>query len=261
MAGEHLSGLLRRDRALVLAGLAAVSAAAWAYLLIGPGIEMTRMGPDAMGMMAMRPEWTAVYAVLIFLMWAVMMAAMMLPSAAPTVLLVAALAQRRAAAAKGGAALFASGYLVVWFGFGLVATVLQWALDRAGLLSPRMAIANAVLAGAVFLAAGIYQWTPLKDACLRHCRSPVGFLVAHWREGRIGMASTGIRHGAYCLGCCWMLMALLFAGGLMNLAWVAAIALFVLAEKAAPWGGRMSRATGVVLALCGVALISQAALR
>ena len=162
---------------------------------------------------------------------------------------------------QGGAALFASGYLAVWFGFGLVATGLQWALDRAGLLSPRMAIANAVLAGAVFLAAGIYQWTPLKDACLRHCRSPVGFLVAHWREGRLGMASTGMRHGAYCLGCCWMLMALLFAGGLMNLAWVAAIALFVLAEKAAPWGGRMSRAVGVVLALCGVALISQAALR
>ena len=255
MPSEVLSGLLRRDRALVLAGLAAVSAAAWAYLLFGSGLDMKRMGANAMGMMAMAPEWTAGYAALIFAMWAVMMAAMMLPSASPTILLVAALAQRGATGPKAGAALFAGGYLAVWIGFSLVATVLQWSLDRAGLLSPSMAAASRALAGAVLLAAGIYQWTPLKDACLRHCRSPIGFLVAHWRSDALGIVSTGMRHGAYCLGCCWMLMALLFVGGLMNLAWVAALALFVLAEKAAPWGGRMSRATGALLMLAGAAVL------
>jgi predicted metal-binding membrane protein len=261
MAGDLISGLLRRDRAVVLTGLAALSVAAWAYLLLGSGLEMRRMGPDAMGMMAMRPEWTAVYTALIFAMWAVMMAAMMLPSAAPTILLVAALAQRGAPGPKAGAALFAAGYLAVWGGFSLVATLLQWGLDRAGLLSPSMAAGSRVLAGAVLLAAGIYQWTPLKDTCLRHCRSPVGFLVAHWRPGVLGMAATGMRHGAYCLGCCWMLMGLLFVGGLMNLAWVAAIALFVLAEKAAPWGGRMSRATGVLLMAGGAAVLIEAVWR
>ena len=266
MTADALSALLRHDRAVVLGGLAVVTAAAWSYLLLGAGVPMEMMEMGGGQLMAMTPEWTPGYAVLIFLMWAVMMVAMMLPAAAPVILLAAAIDQQRGAAAATGApwrssgrgVLFASGYLLVWAGFSIAATALQWALDEAGLLSETMAAGNRVLAGAVLLGAGIYQWTPLKDACLSHCRSPIGFLMQHWRGGARGAVETGMRHGLFCLGCCWMLMALLFVGGLMNLFWVAAITLLVLLEKAAPWGGRMSRVTGIVLALWGAATLATA---
>ena len=254
MPAELLSGFLRHDRAVVLTGLGAVIAGSWAYLLLGAGIEMEMMDMGGGQMMAMPPGWTPAYAALIFVMWAVMMVAMMLPGAAPTVLLVAALARHRSGnpgAVPATAALFASGYLLVWCGFSFAATLLQWGLDEAGLLSEMMATGNAILAGVVLIAAGTYQWTPLKDTCLKHCRSPAEFLVNHWRRGALGAVSTGVRHGLFCLGCCWMLMALLFVGGLMNLAWVAAIALFVLLEKTMPWGGRMSRLTGALLVAWG----------
>jgi len=254
MLAEVLSGLLRHDRAVVLAALAAVIAAAWAYLVLGAGIEMEMMDMGGGQLMVMSPEWTPAYAALIFVMWLVMMAAMMLPSAAPTILLVGALARHRSAnpgTAPATAVVFALGYLLVWCGFSIAATVLQWGLDAAGLLSETMALGNAIFAGAVLIAAGVYQWTPLKDACLKHCRSPAQFLVQHWRRGAFGAIRTGIRHGMFCLGCCWMLMALLFVGGLMNLAWVALITLFVLFEKTMPWGGRMSQLTGSLLAVWG----------
>ena len=152
-------------------------------------------------------------------------------------------------------AVFASGYLLVWCGFSLAATLLQWGLDEAGLLSERMAFGNATLSGTVLVAAGVYQWTPLKDACLRHCRSPTEFLVRHWHPGTLGAVRTGVRHGLFCLGCCWMLTALLFVGGLMNLAWVGAIALFVLLEKTLPWGDWMGRLTGLLLVLWGATIL------
>jgi predicted metal-binding membrane protein len=251
--------LLRRDRAVVLSGLAAVVVLAWAYLLFGAGIKMEMMDMGGGQMMAMSPEWTLGYGALIFVMWAVMMVAMMLPSAAPTILLAAALDRRRStASAPQQGMLFASGYLLVWSGFSLAATLLQWGLDQAGLLSETMAAGNRILAGAVLIAAGVYEWTPLKNACLAHCRSPIAFLVQHWRRGRLGAVVTGMRHGLFCLGCCWMLMALLFVGGLMNLLWVAAIALLVLIEKTAPWGGRMARISGVVLALWGAVALALA---
>src|SRR5213078_1781385 len=140
--------------------------------------------------------------------------------------------------------------------FAAVATALQWGLDEAGLMSDTMALANRIVAGIVLVAAGIYQWTPLKEACLRHCRSPLDFLLFHWREGGFGALASGIGHGAYCLGCCWMLMALLFVGGIMNLAWIAAIALLVLIEKTLPWGGWMCRVIGVVLVLWGAVTVA-----
>jgi predicted metal-binding membrane protein len=256
MRAEFLLAFLRYDRAMMLGVLIAAIAAAWAFLLLGAGIEMEMMDMGGGQLMRMLPEWTPGYVALIFVMWAVMMAAMMLPSAAPTVLLVAALARSRLANSNlvpATAMLFALGYLLVWCGFSIVATLMQWGLDEAGLLSENMAVANAVLAGAVLIAAGVYQWTPLKTTCLSHCRSPAEFLVRHWHRGTLGAVRTGIHHGLFCLGCCWMLMALLFVGGLMNLAWVAAIALLVLLEKTMPWGGRMSRLTGVLLALWGAA--------
>ena len=252
---DPLSALLRHDRAIVLGGLAAVSVAAWIYLLLGAGIDMPMMDMGAGQMMVMLPEWSPGYAAIIFAMWAVMMVAMMLPSAAPVILLAAAI-DRRGAGAPARGLFFAAGYLLVWVGFSVVATAMQWGLDEAGLLSETMAAGNRVLAGGVLIAAGIYQWTPLKDACLAHCRSPIGFLMQHWRQGSLGAVVTGLRHGLYCLGCCWMLMALLFVGGLMNLLWVAALALLVLIEKVAPWGGRMGRVAGVVLALWGIATLA-----
>jgi predicted metal-binding membrane protein len=253
MPTELLSGLLRHDRGIAIGALAAVTAAAWAYLLLGAGIEMEMMDMGGGQLMAMLPEWTPHYAALIFVMWVVMMAAMMLPSAAPTILLVDALFRNRGGAVPGRTVLFASGYLLVWFGFSVAATFVQWGLGEASLLSETMALANAIVAGVVLVAAGAYQWTPLKNTCLTHCRSPAEFLVRHWRPGPFGAAWTGMRHGAFCLGCCWMLMALLFVGGLMNLAWVGAITLLVLLEKTMPWGGRMSRVAGAVLAVWGAA--------
>jgi predicted metal-binding membrane protein len=193
---------------------------------------------------------------MIFLMWVIMMAAMMLPSAAPAILLVIALTkqhgERHAVRASGA---FALGYVAVWAAFSLVATGLQWALDRAGLLSATMASGSVVLAALLLFAAGLYQLTPLKQGCLRRCRSPLEFLTRYWRRGPLGRMRAGVWHGAYCLGCCWMLMALLFVGGLMNMLWIAGLALLVLVEKLAPLGPRLSQLAGVGLMGWGVYLL------
>jgi len=251
MAEGALAGILQRDRAVVLAALSAVVALAWVYLLLGAGIHIDMMDMGGGQMMAMAPQWSFGYGAVIFVMWAVMMVAMMLPSAAPVVLLAAAL-DRQHGTNPGRSTLFAAGYLIVWFGFSLAVTALQYALDTAGLLSETMAIASRLFAAAVLIAAGIYQWTPLKQACLTRCRSPIELLLRYWRKGRLGAVGAGMQHGAFCVGCCWMLMALLFVGGLMNLAWIAGVALLVLIEKTLPWGGRMSRVAGVVLVAWGV---------
>jgi predicted metal-binding membrane protein len=243
---------LRYRRAVVVSALVAVIAASWGYLLLGAGIEM-EMGGRAMTAMRMSPSWNLPYGGLILAMWIAMMIAMMLPTAAPTVLLVTVLAGDRLDSnlVPVAAMLFAAGYLLVWCGFGLAATLLQWSLDKAGVLSGTMAFTNAILASTVLIVAGIYQWTPLKDTCLRHCRSPSEFLVSHWPRGTLGAVRIGIRHGLFCLGCCWMLMALSFVGGLMNLAWVGAIALFVLVEKTMPGGDWVSRLGGLSLIAWG----------
>ena len=257
---ELLFRLLRHRRAVVIGALATVTVAAWAYLLLGAGIEMDMMDMGGGQMTAMLPAWGRTYALLISTMWWVMMVAMMLPTAAPTLLSVTSLAWDRLAnpnLVPATALLFASGYLLVWSGFSLTATLLQWGLDEAGLLSERMAFGNAILAGAVLVGAGVYQLTPLKDACLRHCRSPSEFLLRHWRRGALGAVRTGVRHGLFCLGCCWMLMALLFVGGVMNVAWIGVIALFVLLEKTAPWGARTSRLSGLLLLLWGTISLVQ----
>jgi predicted metal-binding membrane protein len=251
MSVELLLRLVRYRRAVVAALLVTVIAAAWGYLLSGAGIGMEM---DGRLMMAMPSRWNLPYAALILVMWIVMMMAMMLPSAVPTVLLFTVLATDRLGSSNlvsAAALLFSCGYLLVWCGFGLAATLLQWGLSEAGLLSESMALANAISADTVLIAAGLYQWTPLKDTCLRHCRSPTEFLVRHWRRGTLGAVRIGVRHGLFCLGCCWMLMALLFVGGLMNLAWVGAIALFVLVEKAMPGGDRISRFSGALLIVWG----------
>lgn len=245
-----IEGALRRDRLLVIFCLLFVVAMSWAYLLAGAGM-MQEMGDKLMPMST--GPWTLGHAVIVLVMWAVMMAAMMLPSAAPMILLYATIARRcsergEPATASGA---FAFGYLAVWATFSVAAVALQFGLERAALLSPMMQTTSIALAGAVLIAAGLYQWTPLKQACLRYCRSPLEFIMTHWRPGARGAFLMGLRHGAVCVGCCWLLMLLLFVGGVMNFAWIAGIALFVLAEKLLPARHWIGRGVGVLLVVWG----------
>ncbi|MGO4125563.1 DUF2182 domain-containing protein [Inquilinus sp. YAF38] len=258
-APSAIEAVLRRDRLVTLVALACVCIAAWAYIGLGiempaaemPGMDMPGMDMPGMAMdPAMPMPWTGATFALMTAMWAVMMVAMMLPGAAPMVLTYAALQRhRRQAAPHHATLLFALGYLAVWTGFSILAAALQWQLDALALLSPAMATASTVLAGGALVIAGLYQLTPLKQGCLVRCRSPVEFLTRHRRSGPFGL---GLRHGLFCLGCCWALMLLLFVGGVMNLAWVGAIALFVLLEKTIPGGHWLSRAAGAGLIAWGV---------
>lgn len=249
-----LLALLRQDRTVVLAGLLAMMLLAWGYLLLGAGMGQMDMGGGQMMLMA--PAWTARYAALVFFMWAIMMMAMMLPSAAPTILLAATLMRQRGGnRIFGPTGLFVMGYLAVWFGFSLVATALQWGLDRGRLLSASTASGSAILAGLLLIAAGVYQWTPLKQACLAKCRSPFDYLTKYWRQGTMGPMLAGAWHGMFCLGCCWMLMALLFVGGVMNILWIAVLALLIFIEKVLPVGPRVSRLTGLALMAWGAIVL------
>jgi predicted metal-binding membrane protein len=263
---SRLEGALKNDRAIVGAGLSLVAAVAWACTLAGAGVFWTHaggMGAPAHGMapaaVLLEPwPWSPGYAALVFLMWWVMMVAMMVPSAAPTILLFAAIDRRRRGHGGPGvpAGVFAAGYLAAWGAFSLLATLAQWGLQRGGLLPPGMAAgAGAAVGGVLLLAAGAYQFLPVKQACLRHCRSPVRFLTRRWRPGPSGAFRMGAEHGAFCLGCCWLLMALLFVGGTMNAFWIGGIALHVLLEKLAPQRRQLSHAAGGLLILGGLALI------
>jgi predicted metal-binding membrane protein len=244
--------VLRRDRAVALAGLAGVAVLAWIYVIRMADVP----AHAAMAMPGMDDGGRAGLAWLVG-MWAVMMIAMMLPSAAPTILLFATVSRRRRLQGVPGTsvAIFTLGYLLVWTAYAAGAATLQWLLHRAALLSPAMASASPLLGGGLLVAAGVYQWMPLKAACLSHCRSPLGFFAAEWHEGAWGALRMGMRHGSYCVGCCWLLMALLFVAGVMNLLWVAAIAGFVLLEKLMPGGERVGRMVGVVLVFWGVWVI------
>ena len=255
-----LEAVLRRDRWVLVGGLVTVVVMAWAWLLAGAGMQMSAVEMTAMAGMdgwLMQPAiWTAAYAVLVFAMWWVMMVAMMLPSAAPMLLLFARVnrKEKTAAAPLLPPALFGAGYLLAWGAFSAAATALQWGLESSGLLSPMLATTNHWFGAAVLVAAGLWQLTPLKTVCLQHCRTPLGFLSAHWRAGRPGALRMGLEHGAFCLGCCWFLMALLFVGGVMNLYWIVGLAIFVLLEKTIPHGHWLARVAGIVLVACGLVL-------
>jgi predicted metal-binding membrane protein len=237
----------RRDRAVVAGALAGIVALAWAYILLDAGMD-TAMNM-AMGDVMMPMPWTLATFRVMLVMWIVMMTAMMLPSAAPMILLFATINRRRSETGTPyTTGLFALAYWVLWAAFSIAAT---GAHGDWNMLSATMATASTPLAGAVFLLAGVYQLTPLKQACLRRCRSPLEFLSHCWQGGALGAFRMGLRHGLFCLGCCWAMMALLFVGGLMNVLWIAALALFVLAEKVVPAGGLLGRAGGVALILWG----------
>jgi predicted metal-binding membrane protein len=245
-----LEYLLRRDRTVVLFGLVGVTALAWAYLFV-LAADMSDMSA-AMGTgmaLAQAKPWGLVDFGLKFLMWSVMMVGMMVPSAAPMILLFALATRKQRAEGRPFAPVgaFVGGYLLLWTAFSLVAATLQWVLEQTALVSPMMVSASPYLGGGILIAAGLYQLTPLKSACLNHCRSPFHFFMNHWRAGVLGGLRMGTHHGAFCVGCCWALMALLFVGGVMNLLWVAVIAGFVLLEKVLPRGPMAGRLTGVAL--------------
>ena len=248
-AAAPLERALTRDRALVAGGLIAVIAAAWLYTLSGVGMDMgaaTAASPAGL--------------FLTFVMWWVMMAAMMLPAAAPTILIFAAV--NRKSGERGHpivpTGIFAAGYVLAWGGFSILASLVQLGLERSGLLSPMPSGTGALLGAALLIAAGVYQMTPLKYACLRHCRSPLDFIARRWRRGAGGALRMGLEHGAFCLGCCWVLMGLLFYGGVMSPLWIAGLALYVLVEKLAPAGHWIGRFSGAALIAWGAVIAVRA---
>jgi predicted metal-binding membrane protein len=264
---EHI---VRKDRIITIAGLAALTLLSWLWVLIGAG---TGMGTISMStfqfpppvMVGMTMAWSPGYAVLMLAMWWIMMIAMMIPSAAPIILLYGRVS--RHARKKGqmeDSALptfvFVLGYLAAWLCFSVLATEIQWSLERAGLMH-RMLMwsTSTALTALLLIAAGLYQLTPLKHACLEHCRSPAGYLSRNWRNGRYGVFQMGLKHGTYCLGCCWVLMALLFAGGVMNLVWIAGLAIVVLIEKIVPWGAGFGQGLAAIMVGGGVWLLLQGA--
>jgi len=254
--------LPRRDRWAILTGLAGITAAAWIYV----GLEARRMSmgatdrsmAHAMGSMVHVQQWTAAEFGLRLGMWAVMMVAMMVPTAVPMTLVYAAVVRKAARASDPVAPtfVFVAGYLVMWGLFSIGATAIQLSLDKLALLSPTMVVASPWLGGALLVAAGVYELTPYKHACLANCRAPAHFISQHWRGGAAGAFRMGMGLGAYCVGCCWILMALLFVGGVMNLVWIAAIAVFVLLEKTMPFAESAGRVIGAGMILVGVAGLS-----
>ena len=274
-----LETTLKQDRVILVVGLLAVIAMSWLWLFFGAGMnidafEMTRLSKpaglssdtdlagnggaiSAMPMqMIQSVEWTFGYALLMVSMWWVMMIAMMLPSASPMLLVFARLNRKERSCGRPfvPTGVFAAGYLIVWGLFSAIATALQWTLEGTGLMSSMMVSTSAVLGGCLLIAAGAWQLTPIKQACLDHCRSPISFLSRHWRNGHGGAARMGFHHGIYCLGCCFFIMGLLFYGGVMNLYWIIGLAAFVLIEKLSPAGHWVGKAVGIGL-LCWGGLV------
>jgi predicted metal-binding membrane protein len=249
------AALPRRDRILIAFCIALVSVLAWAYLIYLDREMSSEMAfHAAMGMSMADIPWTMIDGVLTFAMWTVMMVGMMAGSAAPVLLLFAASRAKRAGGgARTATLMFGLGYFAVWSAFSALAALAQWGLHAAAMLSPAMSASSPYLGGAILIGAGIYQLTPWKDACLMHCRSPLGFLMSHWREGHGGAFQMGLRHGLYCLGCCWALMVVLFVVGVMNLVWVALLTGLVLIEKIGRTGMMVSRLAAVVMVVSGVA--------
>lgn len=242
------------ERALVAAALVLLTLLAWTYLATGGA-----SGGQAMPMAGTGTEsWNLHLLNLSVVMWAVMMVAMMLPGATPMIMTYLRVYQRRQTSHRAMAPtwVFVAGYLVVWTGLGVAAAAMQWALHHGALLSSAMGHVGPLSGAILLIVAGVFQFSPLKQACLGKCQSPVGFLMTEWRDGLPGAFVMGARHGAFCTGCCWALMLLMFAGGVMNLAWMVGLALYFLAEKLVPWPRLFSRMTGALLIAAGAVVIA-----
>lgn len=248
-----VASLPKRDRVVLLSSLAAVAMLSWAYLW------RIAHDPMTMCMANMRP-WTVGDLSALFWMWAIMMIAMMIPAASPMILAFAGVnrARREQSLSYVSTSAFVLGYAGAWTIFSLAATLAQEALHSAALLSSMGTMTSNTAGGALLAGTGVFQFTPLKDTCLRHCRSPLGFILTEWRDGTWGALQMGLHQGLYCVGCCWLLMGLLFVAGVMNLWWVAAIAGFVLLEKVAGAGLQMERITGLLLIVWGGWVLARA---
>lgn len=244
---------LRLDRALLAGSLVLITLLAWAY---------TSREARSMAELCVHMDgpWTVADAATTLLMWIVMMVAMMTPSATPMVLVFAAFSekQRRERRPHMSSIIFLSGYLSSWAAFSVAATAAQWALHSVALLSPMMVITSPYFGAFQLVCAAVFQWTQLKRACLAHCRSPLGFFLAHWRPGKGGAFLMGLHHGVYCVGCCWALMALLFVAGVMNLIWVGILSAFVIGEKILPRGELVSRSASAVMLVIAVLILTRA---
>jgi predicted metal-binding membrane protein len=258
------AAVLRKDRILVILALTSLTVLAWSYMLwlsadmVMGGMDMTgfQMIPSGMGLMIPADQpWQGMEFVFVFAMWIVMIIGMMTPSAAPMVLMYSRVGRQTEAYGTPFAATvwFASGYFLVWIAFALLATLVQWAFERAALLDSAMAGTSNLVGGVLFVATGSYQWTRVKHLCLARCQKPFAFLMRQggFRRDALGSLMLGLRHGAYCVGCCWALMALLLVGGVMNVLWIAALALLILLEKVTPFGQRIASLAGMVLIAAG----------
>jgi len=254
---KTIQSVVQRDRLLVGFALAGIAGAAWFYLAheaqqfaltgVCQCAAMMIGGPDL-------SPWSPQTLPPLVLMWTEMMVAMMLPAVTPLVLLFSKVARARAERGQPyvSTAFFATGYFTVWTLFSLIAALAQWVLHGAALLTPQMTANSSIVGGTMFIAAGIFQFTPLKKTCLTHCRSPLAFLMTEWRDGRAGAFLMGWKHGLFCTVCCWLLMLLLFAVGVMNLLWIAVLAIFALSERVAPKTWHLSQLSGLVLLCFGV---------
>lgn len=265
MSESALEHVLRRDRAIIIAALTAITVLAWSYIVwlanimdMG-GLPMSGM-PDMGAMLApaFKP-WTVTDFVVMFVMWTVMMIGMMTPSVAPIILIYARVGRQAERQDKPLAAtsFFAGGYLLAWTATSLFATIGQWLMERAALLTPMMTTTSGIAGGLILMAVGVYQWTPAKSACLKHCRAPLSFIQQRggFRRDSLGSLTVGFHHGLFCIGCCWALMALLFVGGIMNIVWIAGLTTFVLLEKVAPLGRVITRGAGAGLIVSGAWLL------
>lgn len=239
-----------RDQKIVLATLVAIAGLAWVYLF---SLSQDMAGMDDMPGMAMAPM-PAPFS-LTAIMWAVMMVGMMLPSALPMILLFTTVQRKQGTQPALTTGTFVAGYLMVWGGYAVMAAALQVALGQMALLSPSMVLVSKQVAGLIFLLAAAYEFSPLKNRCLTQCSSPVAFITSHWRPGLSGAFRMGLTHGAFCVGCCWALMLLLFAAGVMNLLWVAALAVLVLAQKVVPYPRAAMTVAGTAMAVVGGILL------
>jgi predicted metal-binding membrane protein len=236
--------------------LAAVAVAAWGFLVVSEQAMRSMRGDGlVMDMMwaMMDPSAVLAYVVAATVMWVVMMVAMMVPAALPMTMVFRGMQQGHHATTE--TLLFASGYLLVWSFFAVIGAGLQWGLHISGDLRGHLLEVGPLTAAGILVAAGVYQLTPFKEACLARCRSPMGFFVEHWQDGRYGAIAMGLRHGLYCLGCCWMLMLLMFVGGAMSVSTMAVLSIFILTERLLPAGPWVSRLPAFVLLVWGVTLM------
>jgi predicted metal-binding membrane protein len=256
--------LISHDRILTLTALIIIILIAWYYVLTGAGTGMniwamsTWQFPPPATQQSFPQQWTMHYSLLMLIMWWVMMIAMMLPSATPMVLLYArvyrqAQSKRQVKSSSIPIPAFIAGYLLIWLVFSFAAVFLQWIFEQSKLMHGMMMwITERHFSAGLLLIAGIYQFTPIKHACLKQCRSPVEFISRHWQQGNIGALTMGIHHGIFCLGCCWVLMLLLFFGGIMNLVWIAGLTIIVFVEKLLPFGEKFSQLIGILLCASGL---------